>query len=159
MRMTRVAKETRAKALVAARVAAGIGRSTEHCLARMDLTASQYRLLASLARGTNVPSVLAEVLAMPPPSITSAVDGLVARGFVERTPDDADRRRILHSLTAKGKAALAAADAAVSGAILESLAVLGDPAQTAMALDGLAVFQRAFDEHLTRGERPNFGPP
>src|SRR6266481_6271445 len=102
--MPRAAKGTHAKALVAARVAAGIGRSMEHCLARLDLTASQYRLLASLARGAKVPSVLSELLAMPPPSITSAVDGLVARGFVERTPVATDRRRILHTLTANGKA-------------------------------------------------------
>lgn len=100
-------------ALDAGRVFARLARQVDLGLATLDLSLPQYRVLAFLADGEAASSRLAEKLAVSPPSITAVVDGLVAKGLVERGADPADRRRLPLSLTGKGVAALAAADGAV----------------------------------------------
>ena len=72
---------------------------------RVDLSLPQYRVLALLGDGSTASSWLADRLTVSPPSVTAVVDGLVARGLVERTPDPADRRRLNLVLTADGRRA------------------------------------------------------
>ena len=68
------------------RVAARLARQVEVGLAQVDLSLSQYRTLMLLDEGSAAASALADHLAVSRPSVTAVVDGLVARGLVERKP-------------------------------------------------------------------------
>lgn len=92
---------------------ARLARQIELAVATVDLTLSQYRVLAILGDGCEAASALAEKLAVSRPSVTGVVDGLVARGLVRRDHIAGDRRRIDIGLTDAGRLVLAAADAAV----------------------------------------------
>lgn len=94
-----------------------LARLTRHLelgLATTELSLPQYRTIGFLAEGEEAASRLAEKLAVSPPSVTAMVDGLIARGFVERNPDPSDRRRHQLTLTDAGRSALADADTAVA---------------------------------------------
>lgn len=75
----------------------------------LDLTFARYEVLrlVSFSREGRLPlSIIGERLMVHPTSVTNAIDRLVNSGFVERTPDDADRRRIYASLSPEGKRVL-----------------------------------------------------
>jgi long-chain acyl-CoA synthetase len=113
------------------RVAARLARQVELGLATVDLTLSQYRLLILLAEGhEEAASSLADKLAVSRPSVTAVVDGLVAKGLVERHTDPVDRRRVSHDITAAGEQALARADAAVDA----RLAMITETAEPGVAV-------------------------
>ncbi len=95
------------------RVAAWLSKRVEVALAQMDLTLPQYRVMGILAEGSAAASGLADRLTVRPPSITAIIDGLVARGLVDRKHEDSDRRRIAVRLTAEGERIVAEADRAV----------------------------------------------
>ena len=92
---------------------ARLARQIELAVANVNLTLSQYRVMAILGDGCEAASVLAEKLAVSRPSVTGVVDGLVARGLVRRDHTEDDRRRIDVGLTEAGRVLLAGADAAV----------------------------------------------
>lgn len=82
------------------------------------LTFSRYEVLVLLhfSRSGSLPlSKIGERLMVHPTSVTSAIDRLEAQGFVERMPDQDDRRRTLARLTAKGRTTVKQATDAVSG--------------------------------------------
>src|SRR5580700_10654088 len=81
------------------RVAAWLSKRVEMALGLMDLTLPQYRVMGILAEGSAASSGLADRLAVRPPSITAVIDGLVARGLVDRKQEDTDRRRVALRLT------------------------------------------------------------
>ena len=66
--------------------------------------------------------------------MTAIVDGLVARGLVERRHVDADRRQVDHVLTDSGRQALDLADAAVDARLGEIAACLGRSADSRAGL-------------------------
>ena len=68
------------------RVVARLARQVELALATVDLTLPQYRVLILLGEGKEAASALADKLAVSRPSVTGVVDGLVARGLVQREP-------------------------------------------------------------------------
>ena len=78
---------------------ARLARQVELAAATVDLTVAQYRVLAILGGQNAAASVLADKLAVSPPSVTGVVDGLVARGLVTRMHDPVDGRRISLDLT------------------------------------------------------------
>jgi long-chain acyl-CoA synthetase len=127
------------------RVIARLARQVELALATLDLTLPQYRVLGFLAQGNEAASVLAEKLAVSRPSITGVVDGLVARGLVQRSADPADRRRVGHDLTDEGRHVIEAADAEVERRLGEIAAHC--PEQTAGAFAGLATWEESLDRH------------
>ncbi|MDH4169158.1 MAG: MarR family transcriptional regulator [Acidimicrobiia bacterium] len=96
------------------RIVAWLGRQVTHALRTVDLSDSQYRMLAFLAGGASAATPMAGRLDLSRPSITALVDGLEARGHVERCTDETDRRRVRLSLTPAGEAALVAADRVVN---------------------------------------------
>jgi DNA-binding MarR family transcriptional regulator len=49
--------------------------------------------------------------------VTTVVDGLVARGLVERVNDTEDRRRVNHALTSQGRKVLHHADEVVESGL------------------------------------------
>jgi DNA-binding MarR family transcriptional regulator len=127
------------------RVAAWLSKRVEVALAQVELTLPQYRVLGILAEGTAAASGLADRLAVRRPSITALIDGLVARGLVDRRQEDADRRRVELRLTAEGISTLARADAAVDEYLVAIAGHLPDKDE-AMALRSLELWARAMVE-------------
>jgi long-chain acyl-CoA synthetase len=129
----------------AARAVARLAKQVEVALAPLDLSLPQYRVLSLLADGSSASSVLARKLAVSPPSVTAVVDGLVARGLVERRDDPEDRRRLTLLLTRDGKRLLAAADVAGEARLDEIAGFLVDPPDALAA--GLEGWNRALDRN------------
>ncbi len=139
------------------RVAAWLAKRVEVALGEVELTLPQYRVLGILTEGSSAASALAERLAVRRPSITAVVDGLVARGLVDRRQEDADRRRVALRLTPKGARILAAADRAVD-AYLESIAAHLPAKEEATALRSLELWGRALAASR-QGPQPGPGQP
>jgi len=102
---------------VHARILARLSKQIELALAGVDLSMSQYRVLVFLAESddeTAAASALAALLDVSRPSVTALIDGLVARGLVERRPSTDDRRRVEHRITPDGAHVLGVADHAVT---------------------------------------------
>jgi DNA-binding MarR family transcriptional regulator len=137
------------------RVAAWLSKRVEVALAQVELTLPQYRVLGILAEGSAAASGLADRLAVRRPSITALIDGLVARGFVDRRQEDADRRRVELRLTSEGVSTLARADVAVDEYLIAIAGHLPDK-EEAMALRSLELWARAMVESR-QGPRPDAG--
>jgi len=93
-------------------VVARLSSALRHSLTELDdserLTMPQLRCLQALAvTGTALTTQLARKMEVAVPTMTGRIDGLVARGFVERHPDSEDRRQIQLVLTDAGRAHLA----------------------------------------------------
>jgi long-chain acyl-CoA synthetase len=141
------------------RAAAWLSKQLELSLAEVELSLPQYRILGLLAEGSSMPSALAERLAVRRPTITAVVDGLEARGLVHRTPGDADKRNVTHTMSAKGQAALAEADRSIDARLVDIAASLEDPALTDEALHGLELWRRAMRAyHQERVTSPEAAP-
>ncbi len=124
------------------RVAAWLSKRVEVALAGVDLTLPQFRVLGILAEGSSAASGLADRLAVRRPSITALIDGLVARGLVDRRQEDSDRRRVALRLTGEGERILAEADRVVDE-YLASLAGYLPNKEEAMALRSLELWGQA----------------
>ena len=127
------------------RALARLARHVEQALDPLDLSLPQYRVLALLGDGSTASSALAGRLAVSPPSVTAVVDGLVARGLVERHADAEDRRRLTLVLTPAGAKLLRAADAAVDARLGEIAEYLEDPSSAAAAIEALQQWNHALD--------------
>jgi long-chain acyl-CoA synthetase len=114
-----------------------LSKQAELALAGIDLTLAQYRVLGLLGEGSAMSSAISDRLAVRPPSVTALVDGLVARGLVDRHADAGDRRRVAVTVTPAGLDVLAAADAAVDARLAGIAEWLGDGDGGAGALDEL----------------------
>ena len=87
------------------------------------LTFARYEVLRllSFAREAAMPmSRLGSLLQVHPTSVTSAVDRLVAQGYVERVRGDADRRVVRAVLTDAGRAAVEAATEDLNREVFET---------------------------------------
>jgi long-chain acyl-CoA synthetase len=129
------------------RVIARLARQLELALATVDLTLPQYRVLILLAEGNEAASALAEKLAVSRPSVTGVVDGLVARGLVQRITVPDDRRRVDHDLTDQGRGLIEVAEAEVQRRLGEIAAHRSDPEASVFA--GLQPWQEALDNYRT----------
>lgn len=135
------------------RVAARLAKHVELGLAALDLSPAQYRVLLFLAEGPSGASHLAGRVDVSPPSITALVDGLVARGLVERRPEPGDRRRVAQVLTARGEEVLAEADAVLERRFRDIAGCL--PSRRAeRAVGGLAQWKEALDANRRLGRVP-----
>ncbi len=126
------------------RTAAWLAKQVEIGLGEVDLSLSQYRVLGLLDERSAASSHMAERLAVRPPTITAVVDGLVAKGLVERRPVAGDRRRVDHVLTDEGHWILAEADAAIDARLRGVTDAMDDPAKAEEAFRGLAAWRTAF---------------
>ncbi len=126
------------------RTAAWLAKQVEIGLGTVDLSVPQYRILILLDESSAASSHLAERLAVRPPTITAVVDGLVARGLVERCAVEGDRRRVDHVLTAAGHRILEDADTAVDARLRGVTDVMDDAEATEAAFTGLAAWRTAF---------------
>ena len=74
-------------------------------LADLDLSHGEWSVLAHLATSGNdpvTPSRLADITHVAPSSMTHRLDRMAERGLVARSPDPANRTRVLVELTPKG---------------------------------------------------------
>lgn len=78
-----------------------------HVWRSTGMTFTQRRVLRQLRDAPRYPGEVAAALGMSGPSLTRQLARLEERGFITRTLDKSDRRRILVDLTAEGKRVLA----------------------------------------------------
>lgn len=72
-----------------------------------DLTPPQFAALAKLRDvGETSQNQLGQMIAMDAATVKGVIDRLKARGLVELTKDDIDKRRLLVNLTAEGRDAV-----------------------------------------------------
>lgn len=147
-----MAVDPHARGVVAARAAARLARFVTVGLAETDLSLPQYRLLAFLDEDGTAHADLMQRLTVSGPSVTALVDGLVARGYVERRKDPDDGRRTAFHLTRDGHDALEDAD----NAVVACLAELGghlDAEEAEAAVRGLELADEAIRRHREAGIR------
>lgn len=100
-------------------------RSWVAMLRQRGLTAHQHGVLLALREhGPIAQQSLARVIAVDPRNVVPIIDGLAAKGLIERGMDPTDRRRRVVALTATGKDAaedLAAAAAEIEDDFLAAL--------------------------------------
>jgi long-chain acyl-CoA synthetase len=134
-----------------------LARQVELLLAECDLTLAQYRLLALLEERPEVASVLADKLTVSRPSVTTVVDGLEARGLVERSHDTADRRRVNHVLTTEGRKVLHHADEVIEHGVQGVVDEL-DPSGARDIASGLGALGSTLTERLAAWQPPTEQP-
>jgi DNA-binding MarR family transcriptional regulator len=71
---------------------------------RLGLGPSDVRCLDWLADGPKTAGQLSKATGLRPAATTALIDRLVAKGLVERVPDDIDRRQVLVQMTEEGHA-------------------------------------------------------
>jgi DNA-binding MarR family transcriptional regulator len=143
-----------ARSADAVRAAARLAKVSGSALAEADLTLPQYRVLVFLAPRGRPATHVAALLGVTPSTVTSVVDGLVARGLVERSADPGDRRRVVLSLTELGRRTVSTGDEVVGAALDRLLARLA-PNQAETALVGLELLNKAMEAALDE----RFGAP
>ena len=103
-----------------------VQRADETTLLPYDVSSAEARALRAMAR-QNRPlpmSELAKILDVVPRSVTSLIDELEPMGFVRRTTDPEDLRRVCVSLTKTGRAIVPKLTAAHGRAVATVLAPL-----------------------------------
>jgi DNA-binding MarR family transcriptional regulator len=129
-----------------AQIIARLARHEEVALSHVGLSPAQYRILSFLDGGPSNAAALARKLAVSPPSLTTVVDGLVARRLVVRRHDPHDRRRVGHRLTDEGTRALEEADRVVDERLREILGHVSSRSAE-RALRGLEAWQVPLDRY------------
>jgi DNA-binding MarR family transcriptional regulator len=130
-----------------------LGKLIAIALARHDLTENQYRTLGFIDEGNTDLAEMSVRLFMKKPNLTTLIDGLEARGLVERRRRTQDRRRVDLLLTDAGRSTYeAAAESAETD--LAGMARLGDRDPTAL-LHSLSLWASAVEGGvaLLRSER------
>ncbi len=108
-----------------------------------DLSQHERQLLHHVAEAEGVPlGWLAGHLGLPMSTASVLVKGLAARGFVQRSRDPRDERRLAITLTAEGRDRVGQDTVLEPGALTAALARL-PPATRAALLDGM---ERLADE-------------
>jgi DNA-binding MarR family transcriptional regulator len=102
-----------------------------------DLGLAHYRFLSLVAGGDERASRLAERLALGKPAASAAVTALVAQGLLIRDDVAGDQRAVRLQLTDKGRAVLAATQAAMAARLDELVEGTDDPRTTTRALVAL----------------------
>ncbi len=154
----RVARETaRTIPRIMGTLSAGFRESGE------GIHPSQLRTLMMMHGGAVSPSELADTMEVSLPTISKSLAGLERRGWIERTADASDRRRVLLGMTEEGRtkmresfdAGIVQLEAALSSASDEELD------RIEAGLESLhAVFTRSMPEHHHKGRhcrRPEKG--
>ncbi len=127
------------------RVARALERRLDTVYAANGLEAWEFDVLATLRRAgppyARTPGELLGDLMISSSSTTNRVDRLVARGLVERRPDDVDRRSVSVRLTSAG---LALVDAVMPQHMANEASILAglsaeDQARLAALLQRLAI--------------------
>jgi len=109
-----------------------------------------YRLLAALAEfGPASQAQLGRHTGMDRSDVVAALNDLAARGLVQRSPDRADRRRNVVSITRAGRAHLDLLEELLAGVQAELLAPLSPAERTELA----RLLTRVVDHHSASAAR------
>ena len=120
----------------------------------VELSVPQFRALAYVRRHEAASlSDVAGHMGLTAPSASRLVDVLVARGFVERLMDPADRRKVTIKATDKGLDAWSTTREETLHWLAELLGGLS-PAQAAELTRSLKTLRVVFDGPAARGEDP-----
>ena len=119
------------------------GRVLERSLT--DMTLPQFRVLSVITSSPERANRLAEKAAMSRPSLTGLLDGLEARGWVQRVTVEGDRRGVQLEVTLAGEVALRDAERAMTAELEHVLA--SSPEDRDAVIDGLNALERAMREH------------
>lgn len=114
------------------------------------ISAPQFRILDMVYNGVDKPADCARMLDVTPPAVTSIIDKLVDKGFVERKSEPQDRRRVVLSLTPAGRRAVRRVNdrrAEVLNGILDNMR----PADVQKFEISIRAFLEGYDR-LSRGE-------
>ena len=106
------------------------------------MTLPQFRVLTLINNNPDRASRIAQGADVTRPSLTGLLDCLVAKGWVERSDVDGDRRGVSLAITAAGTKAYNDAQAAMAAAIKELLGH-ADGKTARRALDGLVALHAA----------------
>jgi DNA-binding MarR family transcriptional regulator len=139
------------------RTLARLARHLEH--ASCGLSLPQYRLLAMVADGDERATDLAGRLALAKPTVTAAVDGLVERGLLTRTDVPGDRRAACIRVTAAGRRALHASEAAMDEHLASMVERCPHPDAVRHALAELEAALDAAHPPFSRHTAPDSGAP
>lgn len=137
------------------RAAARLAKVAGTALAEGELTLPQYRVLVFLSVRSRPATHVAALLGVSASSMTSVVDGLVARSLVSRSADPTDRRRVMLSLTSEGTRTMHLGDELVGSGLNRLLQRL-EPAQAEQALVGLELLNQAMEASLEERFGPQF---
>ncbi|MEV8633267.1 MarR family transcriptional regulator [Streptosporangium sp. NPDC051023] len=103
-------------AYLLSRAERSVNRGLAAALTAEDVSVEQWRILRALADGCgHSMGDLAEVVLMPHPTLTKAIDRLIDRALVYRGHDPADRRRVAVFLADRGAELLDRVEGAVAG--------------------------------------------
>lgn len=120
------------------------GRSIERSLD--DMTLAQYRVLTHVALSPERASRIAEMAAVSRPSLTGLLDGLEAKGWVQRVDVAGDRRGVRLELTPEGAVAMKEAQRSMN-VRLDLVLRAATPEDRAAAVAGLRALGRALEAH------------
>ncbi|MCW2904977.1 MAG: transcriptional regulator [Streptosporangiaceae bacterium] len=108
-----------------------------------DLTWSQVAAMSRLdSDGPSTTVALARAESVRPQSMGATLSVLSERGLVERSPDPADGRQVLVSLTRRGAAVLSGARSAKQAWLAEAIAAELDPAERRTLVAAMELLKR-----------------
>lgn len=140
------------------RLARHLDRARREAFADHGLETSDFDVLSALRRTGEPyqlsPGLLVQQTLVTSGTMTHRVDRLVAKGFVERLPDPADRRGVLVRLTEAGRSAVDGALGALLDREHRLLADL-DATTTGLVADALRTLSLPFDATVPRPSRPS----
>jgi len=114
------------------------GQAIRHALTEAgfdDLPPRSAFVLGAIRRGETSASSLAQGMATSKQAASQLLDTLVARGYVDRVPDEQDRRRVTLTLTDRGRGAAVEVRDAIEGVDARLVDAVG--------ADDLAVLRRS----------------
>jgi len=124
--------------------------------ARLGLSAADHKALGIIERDRTVaPSELATRLGLTRPAVTAMVDRLERAGYLQRSPDQADRRRVTLQLSGDRDLALTETYAALGSALSRGLASYRATEQAAI----LSFLAAATATLRTQTQRLSAAPP
>ncbi len=108
--MAKIVEDTAQQVLDVVPIIMRVIRSKFRSQRSRDLSVAQFRTLAYIKNNNGASlSDLAANIGLTLPSMSKLIDGLVSRGFVDRSSHSEDRRKICLQLTPAGKSELDAA--------------------------------------------------
>jgi DNA-binding MarR family transcriptional regulator len=117
-----------------------------------EMSVPQYRTLAFVFRNEGASlSVVCDHIGLALPTMSALVDGLVARGLVNRRTDPEDRRRMTLTLTEEGRAKLQSARAATLAYLEERLRQL-PAADRVTVVVAMRILRGIFEEGKNRAK-------
>ena len=134
------------------RVAVGrIARRTRQLYATGDSASEagfiEIALLSSLERkGPLTSKALAELERVTPQAIGSTLSALDQRGYVTRTPDPDDRRKVVSAITESGRATLASREHVISERMTQALGQGFDAEERRQIASVIPLLERLADE-------------